>query len=143
LSNFNFFKRCSTEFADSARYFGCGTLINTSKALQRFFVYKSAIYRLITNQANDRVYLLNVEFSVHDTVCHFVPIYNLVRQSLKGTVSRDFLFQVFFHESSSLKPLKITLGSFQFFLNWQRYSQVKVHNRYQHRRQIMGTILDC
>ncbi len=31
-----------------------------------------------------------------------------------GTVSRDFCF-MFFHESSSPKPLKITLGSFQFF----------------------------
>ncbi len=34
---------------------------------------------------------------------------------LKGTVSRDFLLQVFFHESPSPKPLKITLGSFQIF----------------------------
>jgi hypothetical protein len=33
----------------------------------------------------------------------------------KGTVSQNFLLQVF-HESSSPKPLKITLGSFQIFL---------------------------
>jgi hypothetical protein len=32
----------------------------------------------------------------------------------KGTVSRDFLLW-FFYESSSPKPLKITLGSFQIF----------------------------
>jgi hypothetical protein len=30
-------------------------------------------------------------------------------------VSRDFLLQVFFHESSSPKPLKITLVSFKIF----------------------------
>jgi hypothetical protein len=32
----------------------------------------------------------------------------------KGTVSRDLLLHVFFHESSP-EPLKITLGSFQIF----------------------------
>ncbi len=32
-----------------------------------------------------------------------------------GTVSRDFLLQVFFHESPSPKPLIITLGSFRIF----------------------------
>ncbi len=32
----------------------------------------------------------------------------------KGTVWRDFLLQIF-HESSSPKPLKMTLGSFQIF----------------------------
>jgi hypothetical protein len=35
---------------------------------------------------------------------------------VKGTVSRDVLPQVFFHESSSPKPLKITLGSVSIFL---------------------------
>jgi hypothetical protein len=37
---------------------------------------------------------------------------------VKGTVSRDFLLQVYFHESSSPnpKPPKISLGSFQIFL---------------------------
>ncbi len=34
---------------------------------------------------------------------------------LKGTVSRDFLLQVF-HESPSPKPLKMTVGSFRTFL---------------------------
>jgi hypothetical protein len=33
----------------------------------------------------------------------------------KGTVSQDFLLQVFFHESFSHKPLKLSLGSFQMF----------------------------
>jgi hypothetical protein len=33
----------------------------------------------------------------------------------KGT---DFLLQVFFHESFSPQPLKITLGSFRIFLNF-------------------------
>jgi hypothetical protein len=35
---------------------------------------------------------------------------------LKGTVSQDFLLQVFFHESYSSKPLKITLELFQIFV---------------------------
>jgi hypothetical protein len=40
----------------------------------------------------------------------------LYRQKLlKRTVSRDFLLQVFFHESPSPKPLIITLGSFRNF----------------------------
>ena len=34
--------------------------------------------------------------------------------SIKGTVSRDFCFR-FFNESTSPKPLKITVGSFRFF----------------------------
>jgi hypothetical protein len=33
----------------------------------------------------------------------------------KRTVSQDFLLQVFFHESSFPKPLRIKLGPFQFF----------------------------
>jgi hypothetical protein len=33
----------------------------------------------------------------------------------KGTVSQDFLLQVFFHESSFPKPLRINLGPFHFF----------------------------
>jgi hypothetical protein len=33
----------------------------------------------------------------------------------KGTVSRDFLLLVFFHESVSPKPLIIPLGPFGFF----------------------------
>jgi hypothetical protein len=35
---------------------------------------------------------------------------------LKGTVSRDFLLQVFFMNQLSLKPPKITLGSFRILL---------------------------
>jgi hypothetical protein len=34
---------------------------------------------------------------------------------VKGRVSQDFLLQVFIHESTSPKPPKITLGSFQIF----------------------------
>jgi hypothetical protein len=37
---------------------------------------------------------------------------------LKGTMSRDFFLQVFFHESSSPKPLKIALGSFEIAGAW-------------------------
>ncbi len=37
------------------------------------------------------------------------------RSPFKGTVSQDFLLQVFFHESPSPKPLKITLWSIRFF----------------------------
>jgi hypothetical protein len=40
-------------------------------------------------------------------------------------VSRDFLLQ-FFYESSSPKPLKITLGSFRiFFENFWRFTSGK------------------
>jgi hypothetical protein len=39
----------------------------------------------------------------------------LVLKVLKGIVSQDFCFR-FFHELSSPKSLKITLGSFQMFL---------------------------
>jgi hypothetical protein len=33
----------------------------------------------------------------------------------KGTVSQDILLQVFFQESFSHEPLKLSLGSFQMF----------------------------
>ncbi len=36
-------------------------------------------------------------------------------ETFKGTVSRDFLLQVFFHESSSPKLQKITVGFFRIF----------------------------
>jgi hypothetical protein len=39
---------------------------------------------------------------------------------VKGTVSQYFLLQVFIHESTSPKPPKITLGSFQIFLKIRR-----------------------
>jgi hypothetical protein len=48
---------------------------------------------------------------------------------------------MFFPESSSPKPLKITLGVFpNFFKNLQRYSQVKVQHRYQ--RQFVTGVND-
>jgi hypothetical protein len=50
-------------------------------------------------------------------------------QLLKGQFHEIFASS-FFHESSSPKPLKITLGAFRIFLtNSQRYSQVKVNHR--------------
>jgi hypothetical protein len=60
---------------------------------------------------------------------------------LKGQCHEIFVSDVF-HESSSHKLLKITLGSFQiFFKNLQRYSQVKGHHRYQrHRGQIFPPV---
>ncbi len=36
----------------------------------------------------------------------------------------------FFHESSSPKPLKTTLGSFRILRKFRRYLQVKVHHQY-------------
>jgi hypothetical protein len=52
---------------------------------------------------------------------------------------------VFFHESSSSKPLQMTIGTFRiFFENSRWYLQVKLHHRNQRRRwQIMGKISDC
>jgi hypothetical protein len=48
----------------------------------------------------------------------------------------------FFHESSSPKPLRITLGSFRIISeNSRRYSQIKVHHWSQrHRRQILPPV---
>ncbi len=57
--------------------------------------------------------------------------------SLWDSVTR-FFASGFFHDSSSPKPLKITLGvMWNYFENSWRYSQVKVHQLYQrHRWQI-------
>jgi hypothetical protein len=43
------------------------------------------------------------------------PKRTMSQGKLKGTVSQDFLLQGFFHESSSPKPLKLTLGSVRVF----------------------------
>ncbi len=60
-----------------------------------------------------------------------------VRGGLKGQCHEIFCFR-FFHESSSPKPPKITLGSLRFF---SKNSQVKVHHRYRwHRRQILPPV---
>ncbi len=79
---------------------------------------------------------------------------------LKGTVSRDFLLQVFFHESPSPKPLKIKVGSFRIFSKIRgdirksrcttgvsdtggKLPPVKVHHRCQrHRSQIATGVND-
>jgi hypothetical protein len=49
-------------------------------------------------------------------------------ETLKDCVTA-FFASGFFHESSSPKPLKITLGSFRiFFVKSWRYSQIKLHH---------------
>jgi hypothetical protein len=51
---------------------------------------------------------------------------------LKGTVSRDFLLQVFFMNHLPPSPKNnIREVISNFFENSQRYSQVKLHHRYQ------------
>jgi hypothetical protein len=81
----------------------------------------------IKKQASQKIF--NHIIKGHCTTAH---AWKISREfPFKGTVSRDFLLQVFFNESPSPKPLKITLGSFQIFINSRRYSQVKVHHRYQ------------
>jgi hypothetical protein len=45
---------------------------------------------------------------------------SFTRHYVKGTVSQDCLLQGFY-ETSSPKPMKITLESFQIFENLQRY----------------------
>ncbi len=74
----------------------------------------------------------------------------IVPRSLKGTVSRDVLLQVFFHESPSPKPLKIILGSFKFFLKFATGiddTGGKFCHQFRlcswHRWQIIGTISGC
>ncbi len=60
---------------------------------------------------------------------------------LKGQCDEIFCLR-FFNESSSPKPLKITLVHFKFFpKNSRKYSQVKVHHQYQrHRWQILPPV---
>jgi hypothetical protein len=65
---------------------------------------------------------------------------------LKGQCHKIFCFQVFFMNHVPSKPSKITVVSFRIFcLNSRRYSQVKVHHRYQrHGWQICHPwILSC
>jgi hypothetical protein len=53
------------------------------------------------------------------------------RQIVKGTVSQDFLLQVFLWIIFS-QALENNIGSFQIFFEYSgRNSQVKVHHRYQ------------
>jgi hypothetical protein len=63
--------------------------------------------------------------------------HSFTRRYVKGTVSQDFLLQIF-SRIIFPKPLKITLGSFP---NLRRYLHVKVHYRcQQHRRQILPPV---
>jgi hypothetical protein len=65
-----------------------------------------------------------------------------VRGIIKGTVSRDILLLVFVKGQFAPKPQIIPLGPFRIFSKIRRYSQVKVHHRYQrHRRQILPPVL--
>ncbi len=58
-------------------------------------------------------------FSIFIKFCEMISVHLCVLIfCFKGTVSWDFLLQVFFHESSFSKPLKIRLGSFQTFSNF-------------------------
>jgi hypothetical protein len=56
-------------------------------------------------------------------------------------VSRDFCFRLY-HESTSPKPLKLTLGSLR---NFSKIAEIfaRVHHRWAVGWQIMGTISDC
>ncbi len=62
----------------------------------------------------------------------------------RDSVTR-FFASVLFHESSSHRPLKITLASFQIFgENSRRYLLVKVHPQYQrYWQQILPQVLLC
>ncbi len=56
---------------------------------------------------------------------------------VKGTVSRDYLLLGFFMNQFPPAPEYPIRTVLNFFENSRRYSQVKVHHRYQrHRRQI-------
>ncbi len=62
----------------------------------------------------------------------------------KGTVLRDFCFWFFTSISFPPGPEYPIRTVSNFFENSRRYSQVKVHHRYQrYRWQIMGTISGC
>jgi hypothetical protein len=62
--------------------------------------------------------------------------------SLKGTVSRDFLLLVFFMNQFHPRSRVFPSNSVSiFFKNSRRYSQVKVHHRYQrHQQQIFPPV---
>ncbi len=61
----------------------------------------------------------------------------VLRCVFKGTVSRDFLLLIFLWISIPPAPEYPIRTVLNFFENSRRYSQVKVHHRYQwHRRQI-------
>ncbi len=85
----------------------------------------------------------------------------LISEAFKGTMSRDFLLQVFY-VSSSPKPLKISFGSLQIFSKNRGDIQIftrqgaftginDIGSKFCHRYcwccwyqwQIMGTISDC
>ncbi len=66
---------------------------------------------------------------------------NLTAADHKGTVSRDFLPLVFFMNQFSPAPEDPIRTVSNFFENLRRYSQVKVHHRYQqHRWQILPPV---
>ncbi len=71
-----------------------------------------------------------------------------IDRELKGQCHEIFCFRFFFYESPSLKPLKITLGSFRIFSKISgdiRRSRCTtgVNDTGGHRWQIMGTISGC
>jgi hypothetical protein len=82
-------------------------------------------------------------------LCSFGPRVPLSSGSLKKTVSRDFLLQIFFNESSSPKTLKITLGAFHIFSKICGDIQLRCTTGINHTGgkfcpvQAMGTISDC
>jgi hypothetical protein len=55
----------------------------------------------------------------------------LKRVNFKGTVSRDFLLQIFFMNHLPQAPENNTWVISNFFKNLRRYSQVKVHHQHQ------------
>jgi hypothetical protein len=79
----------------------------------------------------------------HSTFKLEPPVQGLTR-CIKGTVSREFLLLVFLWISFPPAPEYPIRAVSNFFENSRRYSQVKVHHRYQrHRWQIIGTVLGC
>ncbi len=63
---------------------------------------------------------------------------NVVRRDalqLSGTVSQDFLLQVFFKNYLPPSPQNNVRFILNFSENSRRYSQVKVHHRYQRHRR--------
>jgi hypothetical protein len=84
------------------------------------------------------IFLWNVTNIVNK---HCKKVMKMYFQPLKVQCHK-FFASGFFHESSSPKPLKITLGSFHImFENSRRSSQVKVHDQYpRHRLKILSPV---
>jgi hypothetical protein len=98
--------------------------------------------RILRIRIRFRIRIPNTGFSLFKTRMSTYWISTCV--DIKGTVSRDFLLQVFFMNHFPQAPENNVRVISNFFENSRRYSQAKVPHRCQrHQWQIMRTISGC